>query len=91
MRDLGVDPARLKVALTRPSNEAVITAVESGSGATAVSQFAVSSLIAQGLLARVGFPIPPRKFMVLPHKERQQTKSSLALEKLCLAKMKIGA
>ncbi|WP_417804250.1 hypothetical protein [Thalassospira lucentensis] len=71
--------------LILPSNEAVITAVESGSGATAVSQFAVSSLIAQGRLARAGFPIPPPKFMVLRHKERQQTKSSLALEKLCLA------
>jgi len=29
--------------------------------------------------------IPPRKFIVLRHKERQQTQSSLALEKLCLA------
>ncbi|WP_347876290.1 LysR substrate-binding domain-containing protein [Thalassospira sp. GB04J01] len=85
LRDLGVDPTRLKTALVLPSNEAIITAVESGSGATAVSQFAVSSLIAQGRLARAGFHIPPRKFMVLRHKERKQTQSSLALEKLCLA------
>ncbi|WP_254869685.1 hypothetical protein [Thalassospira lucentensis] len=72
------------MALTLPSNEAVITAVEGGSGATAASQFAVSSLITQGRLARAGFPTPPRE-TPLRHKERQQTKSSLALEKLCLA------
>jgi len=40
---------------------------------------------AQGRLARATFPIPPRKFIVLRHKERKQTQSSLALEKLCLA------
>jgi len=85
LRDLGVDPLRLRTALVLPSNEAVITAVENGLAATAVSQFAVSSLIAEGRLARANFPIPPRKFMVLRHKERQQTQSSLALEKLCLS------
>jgi DNA-binding transcriptional LysR family regulator len=81
----GVDPQKLKIALTLPANEAVITAVETGISATAVSSFAVSSLIAQGRLFRAAFHIRPRKFMMLRHKERRQTQSSLALEKLCLS------
>ncbi|WP_404421323.1 LysR substrate-binding domain-containing protein [Thalassospira australica] len=85
VRQSGVDPQKLKIALTLPANEAVITAVETGISATAVSSFAVSSLIAQGRLFRAAFHIRPRKFMMLRHKERRQTQSSLALEKLCLS------
>ncbi|WP_417814135.1 LysR substrate-binding domain-containing protein [Thalassospira alkalitolerans] len=84
VRQAGGDPGKLRTALTLPANEAVITAVETGICATAVSSFAVSSLIAQGRLVRAGFHIRPRKFMMLRHKERRQTQSSLALEKLCI-------
>lgn len=85
VRQSGIDPQKLKIALTLPANEAVITAVETGISATAVSSFAVSSLIAQRRLFRAAFHIRPRKFMMLRHKERRQTQSSLALEKLCLS------
>lgn len=78
----GIDPATLNVALMLPSNEAVRAAVELGGRATAISQLVVASYLATGRLVQVPFPIPPRAFRLLSHKERHRTKASLAFEAL---------
>jgi DNA-binding transcriptional LysR family regulator len=76
----GIDPATLNVALELPSNEAVRAAVELGERATAISQLVVASYLIAGRLVRVPFPLPPRAFQLLRHKERHRTRASRTFE-----------
>ena len=75
---VGIDPARLTIALELPSNEAVRSVVELGGGATVVSELVVAAYLAAGRLVHVPFAIPERAFLLLCHKERYRTKASLA-------------
>ncbi|MQR02669.1 LysR family transcriptional regulator [Glaciimonas soli] len=79
---IGLDVNQLQIALTLPSNEAVRSAVMSGSFATAVSELVVASHLQVGLLCKVDIDLPPRPFYLLHHKERYKTKASLALQEL---------
>jgi DNA-binding transcriptional LysR family regulator len=58
----GIDVGQLKVALELPSNEAVCVAVQSGIGATAISELAVSAELRSGVLVRVAIRLPEREF-----------------------------
>ncbi|HLZ85571.1 MAG TPA: LysR family transcriptional regulator [Caulobacteraceae bacterium] len=71
---LGVDPAALRVVLTLPANEAVLTAVEAGAGATALSLSVASPRLRGGHLHQVPFDLPSRPYFVLRHKERYRSK-----------------
>jgi DNA-binding transcriptional LysR family regulator len=71
----GVDPGSLSVAMTLPSNEAVLAAAEAGAGATALSESVVTASVAAGRLAVVGFDLPERRFRLLRHRERYRSKA----------------
>ena len=75
----GIDPARLRVALELPSNEAVRAAVEAGMGATAISASVAAPGIEAGLLRQVAFALPVREFHVLTHNERNRSRAAAAL------------
>lgn len=81
--DHGVDPAALDVTLTLPSNEAVLSAVRASACATALSDCVVAPFIANGELAALDFPLKPRAFMRLRHKERHLSSASREFERFC--------
>jgi DNA-binding transcriptional LysR family regulator len=76
---LGVEPGALRVQLELPSNEAVRAAVEAGLGATALSASVAAPSIEAGLLHQVAFQLPERRFHVLRHRERHQSRAADAL------------
>ncbi|MDB5775702.1 MAG: LysR family transcriptional regulator [Herbaspirillum sp.] len=75
-----LDPSALDIALTLPSNEALLSAIGAGDLATAVSELAAAPLIDAGKLARANFTLPPRSFYLLHHRQRYRSKASLAME-----------
>lgn len=79
LRDLGIDPASLDMALVLPSNESVRTAVEAGAGVAVLSSLVVAPAIAAGTLYKAGIEFRPRPFYGLRHKERYRTKPADAL------------
>ena len=70
---------QLRISLTLPSNEAVRSAVEAGSGATALSGSVVAPSIEAGLLAQVQCALPDRAFTLLRHTERFRSQAEAAL------------
>jgi DNA-binding transcriptional LysR family regulator len=79
---LGLDLGDLPVALTLPANEAVLTAVEAGAGATAISESVASSRLRSGQLRHIPFELPSRPYHLLRHKERYRSKVGDAFLKL---------
>jgi DNA-binding transcriptional LysR family regulator len=75
----GLDPSRLDVALTLPSNEAVLAAAEAGAGAAALSQSVAASSVAAGRLAAIAYDLPARSYRLLRHKERYRSRAADAL------------
>lgn len=75
----GIDPALLKVALKLPSNEAVLSAVAAGAGATVISELAAAAGLAAGALRQIPLTFPQRRFYVLRHADRYQSKAEQAL------------
>jgi DNA-binding transcriptional LysR family regulator len=82
LRERGVDPDALNVALTLPSNESVLTAVAAGVGIAALSSLVVARAIATGALYAAAFDLGPRPFCCLRHKERYRSKAADALLEL---------
>ncbi len=74
----GIDPARLRIVLELPSNEAVATAVGSGLAATILSTSAVVAGLEAGLLHSVPIELPERCFYLLTHKGRDLSRSAAA-------------
>ena len=72
----------LDLAMTLPSDEAVLAAVMEGAGATALSESAVALLLSSGQLRAVHFPLPARSYRMLRHKERHFSQSAQALMRL---------
>jgi DNA-binding transcriptional LysR family regulator len=66
----GLKMSDLKLALELPSNEALIAAVQSGAGATVISALAASLALKAGMLWRVEFDLPGRRFHALRHRQR---------------------
>lgn len=79
----GRSPYDLSIALTLPSNEAVLSAVRASGSAAAISSAAAAPYLQQGLLVRVAFDLPSRDFRLLRHKERHASKAALALGAMC--------
>lgn len=75
VRAAGVDPAALPVAMTLPSNEAVLAAAEAGAGATALSESVAYASVAAGRLATAPFTLPERPFRLLRHRERYRSRA----------------
>ena len=76
---LGLDPARLRVAMELPSNEAVRAAVEAGLGASALSASVAAPGLEAGLLRQASFKLPPREFRVVRHRHRAPSRVAEAL------------
>ena len=66
-------PAKLRVVLELPSNEAVRAAVEAGMGATAISASVAAASLEAGLLHQVPVKLPDRAFCALSHAERTRS------------------
>lgn len=79
VRNFGLSPGALKIALELPSNESVRAAVEAGMGATAISASVAAPSLEAGLLHQVALDLPDRAFNVIRHVERQSSKAAEAL------------
>jgi DNA-binding transcriptional LysR family regulator len=69
----------LTVRLELASNEAIRTAVESGSCATALSDLVVEKSLKANTLLQIDDDVAKRSFYVLRHKERHISKAETAL------------
>lgn len=69
--DAKIDTSELRIAFEFPSNEAVRTAVETGAGATMISELVVGSHIAAGVLNKCDLLQPSRPFKLVRHRDRQ--------------------
>lgn len=79
LRRAGVNPTQLKTVIELPSNEAIRAAVESGAGATAISELVVNSGLRARTLRRLRFDLPSRPFYVVRHRDRTAGKTAQAL------------
>lgn len=79
MRDRGLDPSGLRIALTLPSNEAVLSAVRAGAGYAVLSRLVVSPALESGALIALPCGLPARPFFAMRHKERYRSKAAEAL------------
>jgi DNA-binding transcriptional LysR family regulator len=79
IRGRGIDPKALNVALTLPSNEAVLAAVRAGVGFALLSHLVVSSALDARQLSSLPFDLPERRFYALRQKERYRSKAADAL------------
>lgn len=75
LREAGVNPAELPVAMTLPANEAVLAAAEAGAGATALSESVAQASVAAGRLVRAPFSLPERPFRLLRHSDRYRSRA----------------
>ena len=82
LRDSGIDPACLPVAMILPSNESVRSAVLSGQFAAVMSELVAGPDLEAGRLVKAGVELPPRAFSMLRHKQRYRSKAALRLEAL---------
>ncbi|RIY02190.1 LysR family transcriptional regulator [Aureimonas flava] len=81
--ELGVGIASLKVIMTMPSNEAILSAVQSGPFASAVSALAAGPLTRLGVLARCPIELPARGFSMLTHPDRHASRASQLFQRFC--------
>ncbi len=82
MADQGADLEGVKIELELPSNEAVLTAVESGPFVTAVSRLAAQPFVDSGRLVELPFGLAERSFELLTHRERQFSRAARAFVEL---------
>jgi DNA-binding transcriptional LysR family regulator len=83
MRAAGYDSDALRVALVLPTNEAVLSAVRSGSCAAALSEMVVAPFVRSGELQVLDIDLPPRQFSILRHRERRLSAAAARFEALC--------
>jgi DNA-binding transcriptional LysR family regulator len=79
MRDRGLDPDAFSVALTLPSNEAVLSAVRAGAGHAVLSRLVVAPALHSGTISALACDLPARPFFAMRHKERYRGKAAEAL------------
>ena len=69
----------LNIFLVLPDNEAIREAVESGAGATIISEHVVASAIARGTLRANPIALSPRDFVIVQHRNRHASAAQLFL------------
>ena len=74
----GVDPARRRIALELPSNEAICAAVAAGAGLAVMSRLVVDASIKAGELAAAPLALPRRRFFLLRHRQRYESQAARA-------------
>jgi DNA-binding transcriptional LysR family regulator len=82
LADFGWPPAAVDIVLELPSNEAIRTAVEAGAGLTILSRLVVGSALAAGTLVAAEAKTSRRRFFLLRHRERWQSRAALAFSDL---------
>lgn len=65
--------ADIQIGLVLPTNEAVRSAVEAGAGVSVMSKLVAASALEAGTIVAIDYPIPPRRFFMLRHKEHYVT------------------
>lgn len=80
---IGIDSATLPVALTLPTNEAVLSAVRGSTCAAALSRLVVAPFVASGELVVLDIALAPRQFTILRHKERRLSAAAREFERIC--------
>lgn len=83
MRAAGYAPGDLQIALVLPTNEAVLSAVRSGSFAAALSEMVVAPFVESGELQVLDIDLPPRQFSILRHRERRLSAAAARFEAMC--------
>ena len=78
LRKARISPSTLPISLELPSNDMIRTAVEAGHGATAISQYVVSTALKHGTLRRVNMLRIERPFLLLRHRERTPSNAGKA-------------
>ena len=76
---LGVRYENLNIAIELPSNEAVLSAVLAGAGATILSVRVCADAVNVGALKRLPVTIPPRPFCAVQHADRYRSRAVSAL------------
>jgi len=79
LRQRGIAPEALHIALTLPSNESVCSAVEAKAGVAVLSELVVARAVDAGVLHTYSLELPTRPFFALLHKERFKSKTVQAL------------
>ena len=82
LRSLGLDPGAVVPALELPSNEAVLSAVLAGAGATILSGLVVDRDIEAGRLQALSVSLPSRRFTALRHADRYKSAAITAFLEL---------
>lgn len=78
LRAYGVNGAGLTIALTLPSDEAVLGAIEAGGGVGALSESLALAAIEAGRVIRAPLPLPARRYFLLQRRERYLTRAAEA-------------
>ncbi len=73
---LGLAVADIQVVFELPSNEAVLSAVAAGAGATVISRLVAEAGLQAGTLRALPLSFPPRSFFVLHHGERYRSRAA---------------
>ncbi len=76
MRGMEIDPDLLDIALTLPSNEAVLAAVREGVGCAALSQRVVEAAVAARMVRILPISLPDRPFYAIRQIERYQSRAA---------------
>jgi len=74
----GLSVTDVTVGLELPGNEAVLSAVAAGAGASVLSMLVVSTALKAGLLKAAACALPGRSFALLWHKERRWSRAAQA-------------
>ena len=78
LRGAGVAPEAVAVALTLPSDEAVLSAVQAGGGVSALSESLALPAVEAGRLARAALALPARSFFLLQRRNGYLTRAATA-------------
>lgn len=84
LASIGVDIADIDIALTLPTNEAVLSAVLSSHCAAAMSRLVVAPFLASKQLTALDVRLPLRQFTLLHHKERRLSRAAREFERFCV-------
>lgn len=84
----GVQTSALQIVMQLPRNEAVLSAVQAGLGASGISANAAVASLEAGLLVKAPFDLPVRIFAVVQVADRQLSAAADALLSLLLGKQR---
>lgn len=82
LRAENIPMSDIDIGLVLPTNEAVRSAVKAGAGVSVMSRLVAASALQAGNIVAVNYPIPPRQFFMLRHREHHVTAAEREFVKL---------